>query len=130
MRGDMEPAIEFVVPGRAPASSSPNSRIDWRGRHSAAKDYAETVTLIAMLNRTMGQRTWQRATVTLTQRAVRLRDHDNFAASFKPGLDAIVRAGIIADDNPDCIDLVLRAEKVKTKRDEEVVVTITKREEG
>ena len=118
--------IAFSIPGRAPATSSPNSRVNWRVRHAAGKEYAELVTLLAQSAKPPG---WglgshARAVVTFTQYAVRLRDHDNFAASMKPALDAIVRAGILSDDNPGVIDLVLKAVKVSKTTDERVEVTI------
>jgi len=71
----------------------------------------------------------ERAMVTLTQYAVRPRDHDNLAASFKPGLDALTRAGIIIDDRPSVIDLSLRAVKVKHEADECVLVRIERIDE-
>lgn len=119
-------AITFSIPGRAPAATSPNSRTHWRSKHADGADYGKAVffSMIAKQEAWDAAIPWQRAHVTVTQRAVRLRDHDNFIASFKPGLDAIVRAGIIADDKPSVIDLTVKAEKVKHERDEEVLVRI------
>ena len=117
--------IEFSIPGRAPATMSPNARKSWHQKHADGSEYGVAVKFIAQVETPV--RTglpWARAHVTLTQKAVRLRDHDNFAASFKPGLDAIVRAGIIIDDKPSVIDLSLRAEKVRHERDECVHVRI------
>lgn len=120
--------LEFTIPGRAPAETNPNSRPHWATTYAAKSEYGFIVETLANMTKRRGHEPWERAVVTVTQRAVRLRDHDNFAASFKPGLDAIVRAGIIADDNPGCIDLVLRAEKVAHKADECVLVTIERKE--
>lgn len=118
--------IRFSIPGLAPKSTSPNGRAHYLRKHADGKAYGETVFLIAQSAKpawwpSQGQ---ERALVTLTQKANRLRDHDNFAASFKPGLDAIVRAGIIADDKPSVIDLSLRAVRVKTRDEECVEVSI------
>jgi hypothetical protein len=118
--------IEFSIPGRAPATMSPNARKSWHQKHADGSEYMQTVMLMAQAARTESE-PWKRAHVTVTQRAVRLRDHDNFAASFKPGLDGLVRAGIIADDKPSVIDLSLRAEKVQHERDECVLVRIERR---
>lgn len=120
----MTERVSFTVPGRAPAATSPNGRVHYLTRHVEGKAYGEAVYLIASCDYGVERAAWERAVVTLTQRAVRLRDHDNFAASFKPGLDAIVRAGIILDDKPQVIDLVLKAEKVGHQNEEEVLVVI------
>ncbi len=107
----------------APASYSGNSRSHWAQKYRDGHDYGETVYLIAKsASREWGN--WERAHVTVTQYACKPRDHDNFAASFKPGLDAIVKAGYIADDKPSCIDLSLRAVKVNKRADERVEITI------
>ena len=104
---------------------SPNARKSWHQKHADGSEYGVTAYLLAwQVKPARWAGAWQRAHVTVTQKAVRLRDHDNFAASFKPGLDAIVRAGIIIDDKPSVIDLSLRAEKVQHERDECVVVRI------
>ena len=120
--------LEFSIPGRAPATMSPNARKSWHQKHADGSAYMVAAYLLAwQVKPVRGDCPWKRAHVTVTQRAVRLRDHDNFAASFKPGLDAIVRAGIIADDKPSVIDLSLRAEKVQHEADECVLVRIEKR---
>ncbi len=118
--------IEFTIPGRAPAATSPNARVSYWERHSEGNAYGMAVGLIARL--CAPDAAYSRAHVTVTQMAVRLRDADNFIASFKPGLDAIVRAGIITDDNPAVIDLTIRARRVKHKADECVGVTIERLE--
>ena len=120
--------IQFTVPGRVPAATSPNARTGWQKRHSEGNAYGMAIGLIARL--CAPDAAFSRAHVTVTQRAVRLRDHDNFIASFKPGLDAIVRAGIILDDNPSVIDLTVKAEKCAKKADECVIVTIDEIRDG
>lgn len=121
----MTEAIAFTIPGRAPAATNPNSRVHWRQKHADGKAYGETVYLLAQSAKPPGFGSpWQRAVVTMTQYAVRVRDHDNMAASMKPGLDALTRAGIISDDNPTVIDLVLKAVKVAHERDERVEIRI------
>lgn len=118
--------IILTIPGRAPASTSPNSRKHWHVKHADGKEYGELVLLIALSNKPDKHEAWTRAHLTLTQYAVRLRDHDNFATSFKPGLDALVRAGLVTDDRPSVMDLSLRAVKVKHEHQECVVVELEK----
>lgn len=123
--------VEFTIPGRAPQAMSPNARAHWtakRGRASEGQRYREDALLIIQSAKPARFGSpWQRAHMTVTQRAVRLRDGDNFLASFKPGLDAIVRAGVLADDKPSCVEIItVKHEKVKHEREEEVVVCIQK----
>ena len=55
------------------------------------------------INRTWSRRegTFEKAVITLRfiYAVRRRRDRDNLIASFKPGLDAIVRTGLIPDDS-------------------------------
>ena len=159
----MTEEVSFTVPGLAPASWSGNSRAHWSKRHRDADEYAELVWLAGHGALYPGHRSkaperlfydwrnqqtvtgtavsprvvfipWPRAHLTLVQRAVRPRDHDNFLASFKPGLDTLTTKGkrplgIILDDTPECLSIEVRTERVKHKRDECVVVTL-RREDG
>lgn len=128
----MTDVITFSIPGRAPAAMSGNSRVHWREKHAVSAEYGESTWIAIMAMEASGgplirldEEPWQRAHVTVTQKAVRLRDGDNFLASFKPGLDAIVRAGIIADDKPSCVEIItVKHVKVKHESEEEVVVRI------
>jgi len=114
------------VPGLTPKSTNPNGRAHYFQKHADGKAYGETVYLIASgYTRWKLGHPWERAHVTLTQKAVKLRDGDNFLASFKPGLDAIVRAGILVDDKPSCVEIItVQHEKVAHKADECVEVLI------
>ena len=158
----MTEEISFTVPGLAPASWNGNSRVHWSKRHRDADEYGERVWLAGhralypgcrskaperMFYDWRNQQTvtgttasprvvfipWTKAHLTLVQRACRPRDHDNFLASFKPGLDTLTTKGkrplgIILDDTPECLSIEVRTERVKHKRDEAVVVTL--RREG
>ena len=136
----MTEEISFTVPGLAPASWSGNSRAHWSKRHRDADEYAERV-VCAVLEQDGGpflipmtEEPWPKAHLTLVQRAIRPRDHDNFLASFKPGLDTLTTKGkrplgIILDDTPECLSIEVRTERVKHKRDECIVVTL-RREDG
>ena len=153
----MTEEISFTVPGLAPASWSGNSRVHWSKRHRDADEYAERVWCaywsdegtwqegggpdegyysgpISVRHEVCKASTWARAHLTLVQRAVRPRDHDNFLASFKAGLDSLTTKGkrplgIILDDTPECLSIEVRTERVKHKRDECVLVTL-RREDG
>ncbi len=114
--------ITFTVPGLTPAKCSPNARCHPMERHRAGKAYEMVVGLIA--NTHAPSAPFQRARITITQRAVRLADSDNFAARCKPAIDAVVRAGIVVDDSPDHVELVLKAERVKKRIDEETFIEI------
>ena len=119
--------ITFTIPGRAPAACSPNSRVNWRVRHADGKEYGDTVFLLAWEAKPPGWEPLERAEVTVTQRAVKLRDGDNLLTSFKFGLDAIVRAGILIDDKPSCVEIItVKHQKVRRKCDEEVHVRVVK----
>ena len=118
--------IEFTVPGRAPATMSPNARKSWHQKHAAGTEYGDLVFCAAWCSIPSGfGHAWQRARVTVTQCAVRLRDGDNFLSSFKAGLDAIVRAGILMDDKPSCVEVItVKHQKVKHESEEKVVVRV------
>lgn len=91
---------------------SPN----WRGsrfeKYRAGKVYQEAVYYycVDVRNRAMASSRWApfgRARVDLTFifPQSRRRDRDNLIARFKPGLDAIVQAGLVADDDVDHLEI-------------------------
>lgn len=124
--------IEFSVPGLAPRSYSANgSQQHWGSRAKVGEKYAQAVVLAwlesgrAMWNKAP----WQKVHLTLTQKAVSLRDHDNFYASFKPGQDALTvngkyNIGLLADDKPTVLSVTLLAERVPHRKDQCVVVRL------
>lgn len=60
--------------------------------------------------------------VTVTRYSTNFMDWDNFGASLKPVLDALVKCGVIADDNPEVIvSLSLRR---KRSREQKLVVHV------
>ena len=128
--GGHQERIAFIVPGLAPASYSGNSRVHWAKRHREGAHYGLTVQILAQAAKPVRNGpVWPYAHVTVLQRACRLRDVDNFAASFKPGLDGIVKAGIIADDGPDHVQVTYVAERVRHRGDQCVVVSIERLDE-
>jgi hypothetical protein len=124
--------VMFTIPGRAPIAFSSNSgTAHWAVKDKAAKEYAERV-VIAWLQSgyAVGQfGPWERAHMTLIQRACQLRDHDNFYSSFKPGQDALTvkghhNVGLLADDTPQVLSVTLKAERVRHRNEESVGVRV------
>ncbi len=95
---DDSPAITITVHQLPPAECSPNSRCHWAVRKRAGDNFADEVYYEA--KRTARVR-FERAIIALELivKSVRRRDLDNWWARFKPGMDALVRAGIIPDDD-------------------------------
>lgn len=89
-----------------PAECSPNYRGHWTERHRAARIYNSAVfyQCIDVKNRMLEHCEVKpikvaRIDLTFVCDRERVRDRDNFIARFKPGLDALVRAGVIEADD-------------------------------
>lgn len=68
---------------------------------------------------------YQRCFLVYTIFTSRFRDWDNALASFKPLGDALVEAGLIADDNPDVVSYIeVRQTKVKHRKEHCVTISI------
>jgi Holliday junction resolvase RusA-like endonuclease len=95
--------IRIEVQQLPPAECSPNSRVHWSVRKIAADTFEAEVGVLATQIRNKDPRLfpYEKATVSLKLVVVdrRRRDLDNFWARFKSGMDALVRAGILADDD-------------------------------
>ena len=59
-----------------------------------------------------------RVTLVITRSAVSLLDADNFAGGCKPLIDQLRYAKLIADDDPETVEILFRQVKVKTKAEE------------
>jgi len=95
-----------------PVSSSPNWRGFWPERHKAGKVYHAAVFYCCVDARNRGYRegmsfpfTKARLNLTFVFAEQRRRDRDNLLATFKPGLDAIVDAGLLLDDDSEHLDI-------------------------
>jgi Holliday junction resolvase RusA-like endonuclease len=110
--------IKIELPYLPPASFSPNARCHWAVRN---RDNEMVKNNVFFLLRE------QFATIPKLQRISlhytivvpdkRRRDYDNFIARCKPITDALVYAGLIADDTPQYIkDFRLTFEIVKGKK--------------
>lgn len=109
--------LTITIPGLPPAILSPNARVHWSQKARAANGYGATVFYCAVdaRNRTGEPGKWKdldhaHVTVTFMLPDHRRRDLDNLIASFKPGLDALVRCGILEDDSAGHVTLEYEAE--------------------
>ena len=87
-----------------PVEYSPNWRGHWAQRYQAGQIYGLVVfyCCVDYKNRLGDAFTpiqVARLDLTLVYPVERVRDRDNLIAMFKPGLDAVVRAGLIAGDD-------------------------------
>jgi hypothetical protein len=66
-----------------------------------------------------------RTTLVITRSACSLLDADNYAGGCKPLIDQLRYAKLIADDDPETVEILFRQVKVKTKAEEMTKVEIT-----
>ena len=105
---EWQQTVVIKVPMLPPAETSPNWRGHWAQRYKASTAYGNAVFLYAQQECfTNAHPVFRRARMDLTfvVGTHRRRDHDNWRARFKPGQDALVKAGIVADDNPGCLEM-------------------------
>ena len=96
-----------------PVSSSPNWRGHWRGKYKEARVYHDAVFYCCVDARNREEFggmplplfTKARLNLTFVFAEQRRRDRDNCQASFKPGLDAIVDAGLLKDDAAEYLEI-------------------------
>jgi len=95
-----------------PVSSSPNWRGHWAPQRSEARVYHNAVFYCCVDARNRGYRegmefpfTKARLNLTFVFPEQRRRDRDNLLARFKPGLDGIVDAGLILDDDAEHLEI-------------------------
>lgn len=107
-----------ILDGWLPSSAlSPNARGHWAKRAKAARE-ARTTVWGAVLHaqwrpvRRGMERDWfarYRLTITMTRK--RLLDDDNAYAICKSLVDGVVDTGIVADDSPRYLSIVVKQEK-------------------
>lgn len=95
-----------------PVSSSPNWRGHWVEKYKDSRVYHDAVfyCCVDARNRSYLQRisfpfTKARLDLTFIFAEQRRRDRDNLLAGFKPGLDAIVHAGLLLDDDSEHLQI-------------------------
>ncbi len=95
-----------------PVTSSPNWRGHWGEKYKDSKVYHDAVFYCCVDARNRGYRegmsfpfTKARLKLTFVFAEQRRRDEDNLLARFKPGLDAIVGAGLLMDDDAEHLEI-------------------------
>lgn len=91
-----------------PVEFSLNWRGVWADRYKAGQVYQEAVFYSCVDARNKGN--WKpfdkaRVNLTFVFAVRRRRDFDNLLARFKPGLDGIVQAGLIVDDDAEHLEI-------------------------
>ncbi len=113
--------LEFSVCLLPPQECSPNARVHWARRYKAAKSFqaAVQITAVDVRNR-YEQQGWSfpfgrtSASFIFVAAQSRSRDTDNWLARMKPGIDALVHAGILAGDDTD--HLVIKSLEFKVDK--------------
>jgi Holliday junction resolvase RusA-like endonuclease len=107
-----------------PRELSPNGRGHWSKRYRAAQVLSDHV--IA------GAREARTATITPAVVYYHVRwcgrapDEDNFIASMKPGLDALVHADVLVDDSPEhVVSIEVSYERVRRRSEAGVRITVS-----
>lgn len=98
------PSLTITLPF-PPPELSPNSRCGWRTKASYVQAYRHECKVLALQtarNLEPGQYDLTErleGTITFVVKGKRRRDWDNLFASFKAGIDGIVDAGLLPDDD-------------------------------
>jgi hypothetical protein len=98
------PKMVIEIPFLPPGEMSPNWRGHWSAQSPAAAEFRRAAWLCCVNRRNLA-RQWvpfSRPVMNLTFifGIERRRDEDNMRTRFKPGLDGIVDAGLLVDDDP------------------------------
>ena len=102
--------LRIEIPGLPPKELSPNARIHFIVKAQHTAHYRAFVKMCAWEWKHNGyDGKWEipdkaKVDVTFVVPDKRRRDKTNLASAFKAGLDGIVDAGIVKDDNYQCID--------------------------
>ena len=106
----LEGKLRIEVPFLPPFEYSPNSRVSWFVKYKAGKVYHDAVFYCCVDARNRAYRVSfplgkAKLNLTVVFAEQRLRDEDNLLARFKPGLDAVVDAGLILDDDVEHLEI-------------------------
>lgn len=95
-----------------PVSSSPNWRGHWGGKYKDSRVYHAAVFYCCVDARNRGYLEGMsfpfikaQLNLTFVFAQHRRRDRDNLLARFKPGLDAIISAGLVIDDDAEHLEI-------------------------
>ena len=96
--------MRIEIPYVPPVEYSLNWRGSWLQRYRAGREYGLAVFYYCVDVRNRLGSEFQpiqvaRLDLTVVYAVERVRDRDNIISTFKPGLDAIVQAGLIAGDD-------------------------------
>jgi len=104
--------MRIEVPFLPPLEYSPNSRVCWLVKYKAGKVYHDAVFYCCVDARNRGYRQGlsfpfvkAKLNLTVVFAEMRLRDEDNLLARFKPGLDAVVDAGLLLGDDVEHLEI-------------------------
>ena len=104
--------MRIEVPFLPPVEYSPNSRVCWLVKYKAGKVYHDAVYYCCVDARNRAYREGlsfplvkAKLNLTVVFAEMRLRDQDNLLARFKPGLDAVVDAGLLVGDDVEHLEI-------------------------
>lgn len=104
-----ERMMRIEVSQLPPVEYSLNWRGHWADRYKAGQVYQSAVfySCVDARNKASNDKPFDKARLNLTFvfSVARRRDRDNLLARFKPGLDAIVDAGLIVDDDAEHLEI-------------------------
>lgn len=86
----------------------------WSKRIKTRRRWAWLVKAARLEAKVFVETPFPRARVTITRHGRRICDPDNLIGGAKGTIDCLVREGIIADDTPDHIELIVRQQLTKT----------------
>lgn len=116
-----------------PSELSPNARCYWAVKYCASQEFHKAVyySCLDAINRApfVPLLPLKRAKLNLTFvfRQERRRDKDNLVAMFKPGLDALVKVGLLTDDDSE--HLTIGEVKVEVDKERAPLIIIELEEE-
>ena len=103
-----------------------NARMHWTKRSQWNREFKRQVWGLVMEQRKkFGKIPYTKANVTITYYTCRPMDIDNFYSSAKPLVDGLTQAGVIVDDNQDCINFKVEHQKVFTLKEQKTIIKIT-----
>ena len=104
--------VRIEVPFLPPVEYSSNSREFWAGKYKAGKVYHDAVFYCCVDARNRGDREGlsfpfikAKLDLTVVFAVLRTRDQDNLLPRFKPGLDAVVDAGLLLADDMEHLEI-------------------------
>jgi Holliday junction resolvase RusA-like endonuclease len=107
--------IELIIPEPTP-SLNPMLRQFWHLRHKDQKRWRWLVRAARLAAKYHPTEPLQKARVTITRHGKRILDRDNLYGGVKGLVDILVKEGILADDTPAHVELVVQQRVTKPPR--------------